>query len=104
MARLQILLLLTATFNGQSGLFPKYENLFPGEPVPDLLEVLPRTSSIPSLKTFALMNFKIHPLHTNLGEQEEMFRKWTEMFDDKTRTFRQLSYLATGVHNYSHQH
>lgn len=40
------------------------------------------------------MNSKVHRWHTNLDEQEDVFQKWIDVFDDETRISLRQNYFA----------
>lgn len=70
--------------------FPIYESIFPGEEVPEIKDVLNKSSSSKMLRGAAFINSKLHKRQDNLEEQEQMFFIWIKAINvsDRNKIFQ----------------
>lgn len=76
------------------GIFPNYEDLFPGQDVPTIEKITSEVSSITLLKAISFLSMNVHMSSTNMRNQEEIFDKWISAFDIDTYKFLRNNYLT----------
>lgn len=74
-------------------LFPIFESIFPGEPIPLLPDILNKMSSSKMLAGIAFLNSKIHLKQNDLKSQELVFSIWIKGIKEETRKKIQGNYI-----------
>lgn len=66
-------------------IFPRYDDIFPGDPLPELEDILCKSSAGLLLKSFAYLNSKLHLNRSNLDVHERIFYGWLKSVDADRR-------------------